>query len=241
MVTKDLNNNNFESIEYEDSKNEEAILEIFKSPDWDVTVPAILEAIDSSKTDNTYGDYPYFKIQNTCQFIPQLSSSSEILNEAQLKELHSVLPYYHQYTNLRLMYSLSKDGCALKTFYLKANGISNSILVVRDDSGNIFGAYASEQYESQSKFYGTGECFLFTFYSSNRIHCFHTTALNDHYIYSDDSQVAFGCSDDYFSLVLENDFYSGYSKTTQTYKNPVLNGKEKFIIIKLELWAFQDK
>ena len=64
---------------------------------------------------------------------------------------------------------------------------------------------------------------------------------NEHYIYSDEKQLAFGCSDDYFSLVLEDDFYSGYSKTTQTYKNPVLNGKEKFIIIKLELWAFQEK
>ena len=46
---------------------------------------------------------------------------------------------------------------------------------------------------------------------------------------------------DYFSLTLENDFYSGYSKPTQTYKNPILNGKDKFIIIKLEVWAFQDK
>ena len=231
----------FEPVEYEDPKNEETIFEIFKGKDWDQTVPQILEAIERSKDDMVYGDYPYFKISNTCQFIPQLSSPSEILNEPQLRELHSALPYYHQYVNLKLIYSISRDGCALKTFYQKSEGINNSILVVKDDTGNVFGAYSSEQFEPSGKFYGTGECFLFTFYNANRIHIFNATGANEHYIYSDEKQLAFGCSDDYFSLVLEDDFYSGYSKTTQTYKNPVLNGKEKFIIIKLELWAFQEK
>lgn len=231
----------FEPVEYEDPKSEETIFEIFKGKDWDQTVPQILEAIERSKDDSVYGDYPYFKISNTCQFVPKLSAPSEIINEAQLRELHAALPYYHQYGNLKLVYSISKDGCALKTFYTKCEEINNSILLVKDDSGNVFGAYASETFEPTAKFYGTGECFLFTFYNGNRIHIFNATGANEHYIYSDDKLVAFGCSDDYFSLVLENDFYSGYSKSTQTYKNPVLNGKEKFIIIKLELWSFQEK
>ena len=66
----------FEPVEYEDPKNEETIFEIFKGKDWDQTVPQILEAIERSKDDMVYGDYPYFKISNTCQFIPQLSSPS---------------------------------------------------------------------------------------------------------------------------------------------------------------------
>ena len=60
-------------------------------------------------------------------------------------------------------------------------------------------------------------------------------------IYGDQKQLAFGCSDDYFSLTLENDLYDGYSRMTQTYKNQRLNGnKDKFIIIKLEVWTFQN-
>ena len=231
----------FEPVEYDDPKKEETIFEIFKGKDWDTTVPQILDSIERVKDDTSYGDYPYFKIQNTCQYIPQLSEQSEIFTAEKLKELHQCLPYYHQYCNLKLLYSISKDGCALKTFYQKMEGINDSILIVKDDSDNVFGAYGSEGYSPLGKFYGTGETFLFTFYTGNRIHVFNSTGVNEHYIYSDDNQVAFGCSDDYFSLALENDFYSGYSKTTQTFRNQVLNNKEKFIIIKLECWGFQDK
>ena len=42
---------------------------------------------------------------------------------------------------------------------------NNSILVIKDDDDNIFGAYASECFEPNKNFSGTGECFLFTFYN----------------------------------------------------------------------------
>ena len=57
-------------------------------------------------------------------------------------------------------------------------------------------------------------------------------------MYCDDEQICFGCSDDYFSLSLRDDFYEGYTHTTQTYQNLLLSSKDKFIIVKLELWAF---
>ena len=231
----------FEPIKYEDPKKENAIFEVFKSQEWETIVPQIIEAIDYCKEDQSFGDYPYFRIQNTIQFLPQTDVPSEIFNETQLKELHSRLPYYHQYSNLRLVYSIGKDGCLLKSFYQKVSGENNIIIVVKDDDNNVFGAYASEEFTPSGKFFGTGECFLFTFYKENRIHVYNASGVNEHYLYADDKQIAFGCSDDYFSLTLENDFYGGYSKPTQTYKNPVLNGKDKFIIIKLEVWCFQNK
>ena len=57
-------------------------------------------------------------------------------------------------------------------------------------------------------------------------------------MYCDDNQICFGCSDDDFSLSLRNDFLEGYSNITQTYQNRPLSSKDKFIIVKLELWAF---
>ena len=77
----------------------------------------------------------------------------------QLKELHSKLPYYHQYTNLKRVFSISVDGCALRSFYSKCENVNNSIIVVKDDEGNVFGAYASEAFKPQSTFYGTGDYF----------------------------------------------------------------------------------
>ena len=231
----------FEPIKYLESEKINSIFEITKSPDWEKTIPEILEAVEKyqtgkqSQTDN----YPYFTSHNTAQYLPKLNIPSEIFSSIQLKELHSKLPYYHQYTNLKRVFSISVDGCALRSFYDKCEKVNNSILVLKDEDENIFGGYASEAWSPKYTFYGTGECFLFTYYKENRINIFSSTGQNDHYMYGDDEQICMGCSDDYFSLSLRNNFLDGYSKSTKTYNNESLNNKDKFTIVKLELWTFE--
>ena len=108
----------FEPIKYLESEKINSIFEITKSPDWEKTIPEILEAVEKyqtgkqSQTDN----YPYFTSHNTAQYLPKLNIPSEIFSSIQLKELHSKLPYYHQYTNLKRVFSISVDGCALRSF-----------------------------------------------------------------------------------------------------------------------------
>ena len=231
----------FEPIKYLESEKINSIFEITKSPDWEKTIPELLETVEKyqtgkqSQTDN----YPYFTSHNTAQYLPKLNIPSEIFSSIQLKELHSKLPYYHQYTNLKRVFSISVDGCALRSFYDKCEKVNNSILVLKDEDGNIFGGYASEAWTPKYTFYGTGECFLFTYYKENRINIFSSTGQNDHYMYGDDEQICMGCSDDYFSLSLRNNFLDGYSKSTKTYNNETFNNKDKFTIDKLELWTFE--
>ena len=213
---------------------------IEKTPEWDKVVPHIIEAIDEKKNDNSvYSEYPYFRIQNAVQYLPKIDKPSDILSTEQLRELHSRLPAYHQYTNLYKIFSISVDGSSLKTLYNKCEGITNSVLIIKDDDGNIFGAYASEEYAPSSKFFGTGECFLFTFYKLNKIHVYCSTGINDSYMYCDNEQISFGCSDDYFSLCLRNNLLDGYSRHTKTYNNEPLNNKDKFVIYKLEIFGFK--
>ena len=231
----------FEPVKYLESEKINAIFEIYKDPEWEKTIPNILDIVEQyqsgkqGKTDN----YPYFTSQNPAQYLPKLNIPSEIFTSIQLKELHSKLPYYHQYTNLRRVFSISVDGCALRSLYDKSENVNNSILVVKDEDGNIFGGYASEAWKPKFTFYGTGECFLFTYFKENRIHTFSSSGQNEHYMYGDNDQICMGCSDDYFSLSLRNNFLDGYSKTTTTYNNECLNDKDKFTIVKLELWTFE--
>ena len=229
----------FEPIKYEDYKKEEGILEIYKNQDYNKIVPLILDAVDHTRNkEKSYGNYPYFRTKTKENYLPKLNIPSDIFSTIQLKQLYEFLPDSHQYSDLNRVFSISVDGCALKTFYNKCEGINNSILVIKDDEGNIFGAYASECFEPNKTFSGTGECFLFTFYKGNKIHVFNSTGINRSFMYCDDEQICFGCSDDYFSLSLRDDFYEGYTHTTQTYQNLLLSSKDKFIIVKLELWAF---
>ena len=135
----------FEPIKYEDYKKEEGILEIYKNQDWNQIVPLTLDAVDHTKNkDKAYGNYPYFRTKTKIDFLPKLDVPSDIFSTYQLKELYEFLPDSHQYSDLYRVFSISIDGCALKTFYNKCQDINNSILVIKDDDDNIFGAYASE-------------------------------------------------------------------------------------------------
>ena len=78
-----------------------------------------------NKKQNNNSDYPFFRHQNTGNFIPKLNIESNILNKKKLKEIHSNLPYYQQYKNFKLIYNMSKDGTQLKTLYNKCNEIKN--------------------------------------------------------------------------------------------------------------------
>ena len=239
MIGKESLPQNFEPVKYLESEKIKSLFEIYKSPEWEKTIPEILDTVDKYQQGKKPENYPYFTSQNTAQYLPKLNVPSEIFTPIQLKELHSKLPYYHQYTNLRLAFTISVDGCALRSFYDKCEGVSNSILAIKDEDGNIFGGYASEVWEPKFTFYGTGECFLFSFFKGNRINIYSSTGENEHYMYGDNDQICMGCSDDYFSLSLRNNLLDGYSKETKTYNNECLNNKDKFTIVKLELWTFQ--
>ena len=234
-----LDNDNFEIIEYEDEKKEDSIFEVFKSKEYPQIVSNIIQSIDNYYNEiESYDDYPYFRIQNTTKYIPKLNESSDILSERQLRELHSHLPYYHQYKSLKQVYSTKRNGTLLHTLYYRAEGIKNTILLVKTTDNEIFGAYISEDLKIHNKFYGTGECFLFTFFKTERIHVFPSTGINEYYIYSDEQMLCLGCSDKCFGINLDSDLLEGYTKHTETYKNPPLCSTEYFYIGVIELWTF---
>lgn len=231
----------FEPLEQIDQETADLICSVAINKDYTDTITAVILAINNHAEDiSNDDDYPYFKINQTIKFIPKLDTPSEILSERQLRELHQSLPYYHQYKNLRLLYSPVKHGTMMKTFYQLTEGSSVSIVVIKDDNQHIFGGFLSEEIRNSQKFYGTGESFVFTFHNSERIHAYEGTTDNEYYIYSDDEVFAMGCSNNDFSFVCRNDFLKGTSRTTTTYKNPTLSGSEIFFIHKLEVWTFQD-
>ena len=231
----------FEPVENDDIKKDDCVFEVFKNENYEKIVPNLIKDINSSNPNNKSGDYPYFKPNNVIKYLPRLDSDSEILNNEQLKELHSYLPYFHQYVSFHKAFSISIDGSALKSLYKKCSGIKNSILVIKDDEGNVFGGYASYEFYPSATFSGSLDNFLFTFYKEDKIYIYRATELNDHYMYCDNEKICFGNTDDYFSLCIKNNLLEGYSKSTSTYKNKPLNNKEKFIIFKLEVWSFIEK
>ncbi len=238
IVEKD----SFEPIEYQDIKNEESIFEVFKSKEYTETITNILNAIDNYYNDNeSYDDYPYFRIQNTCKFIPKLKTPSQILSERQLREIHANLPYYQQFKNFKLVFSPENHGNSMRTFYLYTKNLKSYILVIKDINQNIFGGYISDEIHCSENFYGTGECFVFSFFKSERIHCFHSTGSNDLYIRTDEDSISLGASNNLYSIFIKGDFNSGYTGSTLTFKNPILTESTDFTIVRMEIWTFTDE
>lgn len=237
-----LEQDSFEPIEYQDIKNEESIFEVFKTKEYTATVTNVLNAIDNYYNENeTYDDYPYFRIQNTCKFIPKLKTPSKILSDRQLREIHANLPYYQQFKNFKLVFSPEEHGMSMRTFYFNTKNYKSYILVIKDENQNVFGGYISDEIRNSLDFYGTGETFVFTFYKSERIHCFHSTGANDLYVRTDEDSISLGASNNLYSIFIKGDFDSGYTGTTATFKNPILTDKTNYNVMRLELWTFTDE
>ena len=182
-----------------------------------------------------------FRIENTTKYIPKLSKPSKILTDKKLIEIHSHLPYYHQYKDFKLLYNMDKDGTSFTTLIDKGSEYENTILFLKSSENEIFGAYLSESLRIKyHDFYGTAETFIFTFYNTNKIRVYHATQSNDLYIYTDPEKIAFGCSDDNFSLSVEENFKNCFSDTTVTYNNPPLwkENTSNVTIVNCELWTF---
>ncbi|MDR3548619.1 MAG: TLD domain-containing protein [Candidatus Pacebacteria bacterium] len=88
---------------------------------------------------------------------------SEILTESMLVQLGANVPPLVRMKTLDLVFSISSDGVSMRTFYGCLAKYNPTIVLVEDTKGHVFGAYATESWHDSTRFYGTGESFLFKF------------------------------------------------------------------------------
>jgi len=81
----------------------------------------------------------------------------------------AALPPIHQGASWSLIYSTARDGISLNTLLRKAAAAAAPaataapcLLVVKDGSGAVFGAFTTEGWHVAPRFYGTGESFVFS-------------------------------------------------------------------------------
>jgi len=93
----------------------------------------------------------------------RLKDNSKILTEDMKEQLAKELSPILLMRNWCLLFSIDTDGVSMRTFFSKLKGHKSTILLVKDKGGNVFGAVLADQWHSSSRFYGTGESFLFSF------------------------------------------------------------------------------
>lgn len=100
---------------------------------------------------------------NVDEYKTKLLDATGVLTLEQVAYLDHVLPLTCQLCRWSLLYSTEAHGSSLDTLLLLAKGQSPSLLVVKDEKGNVFGGFASDEWHRAAQYYGNGESFLFSF------------------------------------------------------------------------------
>nr|XP_031543707.1 TLD domain-containing protein 2 isoform X5 [Vicugna pacos] len=96
---------------------------------------------------------------------PQLAGASQVLGASEIRQLSLHLPPRLTGRSWSLAFCTSRDGFSLRSLYRQMEGHSGpALLVLRDQDGQMFGAFSSSAIRLSKGFYGTGETFLFSFY-----------------------------------------------------------------------------
>ena len=88
---------------------------------------------------------------------------SDILTDLMVSNLICELPEFVSFFDWRRLYKMDIDGKSYIKFFEVTRGYENTIIVVQDEFGFVFGAYTTESWKKSYKFYGNGAERLFTF------------------------------------------------------------------------------
>jgi len=129
--------------------------------------------------------------------LPKLiaGSNNEVLSNprnaaALVPQLQAALAPSRRCHDWKLLYSLAQDGCSLHTLLLKARKNNPTLVVVETTKGEIFGGFASEEWQDSANYYGIGESFVFSF--NSKFECYPWSYLNTMIMLSNDECIAMG-------------------------------------------------
>uniref|UniRef100_A0A8C6D2M0 TBC/LysM-associated domain containing 2 n=1 Tax=Moschus moschiferus TaxID=68415 RepID=A0A8C6D2M0_MOSMO len=168
--------------------------------------------------------------------VPPLAGVSQVLGASEMSQLSLHLPPRVTGYSWSLAFRTSRDGFSLQSLYRQMEGHSGPVLLVlRDQDGQMFGAFSSSALRLSKGFYGTGETFLFSF--SPQLKVFKWTGSNSFFVKGDLDSLMMGCGSGHFGLWLDGDLYRGGSYPCATFNNEVLARQEQFCINELEAWV----
>jgi len=159
------------------------------------------------------------------KFKPQLHcGTSEILSDDMLSDLAINLPSNLAGSNLFLVYQTGTHGYSLGTIYRKMKS-SNfpSLLLIKDNSNTVFGAYMPDNLHISTHYYGTGETFVFHWKPNFKK--YEWTRENSFFLKGDRDCFAIGSKSGRSAIWFEDTLKYGRSEPTDTFENPTLCGK----------------
>lgn len=179
----------------------------------------------------------------------KLSNPSHVLHLDQISQImgYGVPIRFHE-SALRLIYSTNEHGMSLHTLYTRVKTTSPTLLAIRDTKDRVFGCYAAAPWKSSStRYYGTGESFVFGTDGPNIAKVYKWSRANSFFQFTSHSFLAIGGgAGSHFALWIDEDLLMGTTSACSTFASPPLTDPSdkdasscmEFKIVSLEVWGF---
>lgn len=163
---------------------------------------------------------------------------NSILSDELATQIRFLLPDHLESLNWKLIYRLDEHGASLQTLFDRCGQWNTPcVLVMKDTSNVLHGAFASESLHRCANFYGNGDCFLFNSTNSSSLKAYLATELNENFILSaTGASIAFGTAPDGFGLWVDDLLQNGHSSQSTTYRNQAMGS---FQVADFEIWSVQ--
>eukprot|EP01116_Phalansterium_solitarium_P006692 TRINITY_DN1903_c0_g1_i2.p1 TRINITY_DN1903_c0_g1~~TRINITY_DN1903_c0_g1_i2.p1 ORF type:complete len:388 (-),score=141.68 TRINITY_DN1903_c0_g1_i2:378-1541(-) len=184
----------------------------------------------------------------------RLLSASKVLSAADADLVSSALPSRFQQSSWRLLYSTSRDGISLQTFYARlGRAKSASVLVLRDTADRVFGCFTVDVWRPVVKplvYYGSAETFVFSLRpAAFEVHRWRP-GRNSYFQLSTSQWIC--CGGPSYALYVDSDFLHGTTASCDTFASPPLAASAaaacasgqpaesvSFECVELEVWGVQ--
>ncbi|KAL6905604.1 hypothetical protein ACP4OV_003205 [Aristida adscensionis] len=210
---------------------------------WCILIPSLRKFLGSLLTPPDSGR-PGFQVPQL-HYPENISTDLLLLNKEYAWHIGGGFSQ-HEEQEWKLLYHSSLHGQSFNTFLGNVtNGDAQTVLIVKDTEGYVFGGYASQPWERHSDFYGDMKTFLFKLCPQASI--FRPTGANKNLqwcgvSFSSDNipnGIGFGGQPHHFGLFLSANFDQGHSFTCTTFTSPPLSKSSRFRPEVIECWGIQ--
>jgi len=202
---------------YEGNNNNYPIKDLIKDTNYEFIIYSFYNDLVESKSD-------IYKIKTLDRI------DSNILNESRGNEFINKLYEWIGYKKMELIYRGTRDGMTSNIFHNKCDNKGESITLIKNEKGNIFGGYASIPWtNANGSYYSAPESFIFTLsniYNTEPTKFPSTNDQNEVYHYSGYGPIFGGGCD----LAVNGDILNsgGWSCFPHTYQDVLGKGKSIF-------------
>ncbi|GLD99360.1 hypothetical protein PINS_up008079 [Pythium insidiosum] len=179
----------------------------------------------------------------------KLLNPSHILTLDHIAYIDHALPMTCQLCRWFLLYSTEIHGSSLHSLLVLAKNQSPTLIVVKDDQGNVFGGFGSDEWRRATQYFGNGETFIFSFApragstqadgadpGANFVKYGWSRRNNYFMLCSEESLVMGGGGN--FGLYLDSDLSHGTTGPCETFSSRPLVSSQEFNCVQVELWGF---